>query len=101
MNKLDKQIEKILRQNFDRFYIDGKEFYGKGETQLRCEVLSKIIVSQIKQSILPSSKNNWWGLGADEYYQGVIEGIVKAFKRLFYTYVVITVLVALVLSLIK
>lgn len=37
----------------------------------------------------PSVKNNWWGLGADKYYQGVISGIVKVFAKITFLWFIL------------
>ena len=39
-----KEVTNLLRKNFDKFYLEGKELYGKGEMQMQCGVIAGLIV---------------------------------------------------------
>lgn len=45
----------------------------------------------------PSKKNDYWGMGADKYYQEVIKGIVKSFRRV--CWLIIIMMSAFIISL--
>ena len=78
---------------------------NKDLEKIKEEIMASIItgnsvryIREVSKRPLPTPKNNYWGLGADNYYQGVIEGIVNSFKRLmFFVYFIFFLLSLLII----